>query len=896
MNRERNWHSMDSAELERVFRTDSATGLSDREAERRLRHSRNTVWEVKTTSAKRYAVRSFFDLCTVLLILAIFAAAFFGSSDAALVICLILAVGRGARIAAYMWAERVFETNARESLPRAKVVRGGNVKTVASDMVVPGDVIILDSGDTVPCDIRLTAADNVLVAEENVTGRKGIVRKSYETLNDPEDIPVTHRTNMVYASGVIISGFAIGIAVATGDDTLLCTREGRITLRGEKDISTVEKLSDWGRMASLAMIASALIITVLGITLGKNNLAESFLPAIAMAASGLSEYIVAIGAFAWAYKLKGRGDCVLSKASVGEKVANTDVMALRSVNVMKSQKSTFHSYYENGKLALLGTKEARPPERLLRLAYYCTGASPEGSIVEGNFGTRQRTAGSLSYRLIRAIFEEHVKVGNSANAYTILEHLGQGDPQSYGIDNVLLGRGNDCYYSAMGSVEQILSMSSTRRMDGASVPLTDEDRNTILAYEKELSLHGVTLCAVGFRPSHFSNLRKIAVLQSALCFEGFIAVSQRPAKGTVDAVADLRRSGAAFVIFSEKGEEDKLYAQAEGIFVTGDTYLPVAESKKVKAMSLDEGGLAIIETPQGTDGVKERLRFIKMLKESERCVSYVGYSAMDMWSLKNADIAFAVSSPAGVLPQGIRTEAHGVAISEGGGFDGVCKLMIKCRQALVNIRSILKYLIVSHVARLVLLLLSAAAGLELPGAAALIIWGVAIDFAVAFATATAPEGGRAKAKLRRGHLSVAPDSAREVILPTMYGALLAVLSVVTPFICTSLTKSAGFVINATPVTLMTVSVLACILALPWVGAEICSDGGLFSKGAKRTVAYMLPFALSIISCLVLLFMPGAASAFGTSFPGWIMTAASLAPTIIIVAMMSVVRAFKGRKK
>lgn len=887
---------MDSAELERVFRTDSATGLSEREADRRLRHTRNTVWEVKTTNAKRYAVRSFFDLCTVLLILAIFAAAFFGSSDTALVICLLLAVGRGARIAAYIWAERIFETNARESLPRAKVVRDGNVRTVASDMVVPGDVIVLDSGDTVPCDIRLTAADNVLVAEENVTGRKGIIQKSYETLTEPENIPVTHRTNMVYASGVVISGFAIGIAVATGDDTLICTREGRITLSGEKDISTVEKLSDWGRMASLAMIAAALIITVLGITIGEKNLAESFLPSIAMAASGLSEYIVAIGAFAWAYKLKSEGDCVLSKASVGEKVANTDVMALRSVNVMKSQKSTFHSYYENGKLVLLGTKEANPPERLLRLAYYCTGASPEGAIVEGNFGTRQRTAGSLSYRLIRAIFEEHVKESKSANAYTLLEHLGQGDPQSYGVDNVLLGRGNDYYYCAMGSVEQILAMSSTRRMEGAAVPLTEEDRKTIIAYEKELRLHGVTLCAVGFRSSHFSNLKKIAVLQSALCFEGFIAVSQRPAKGTVDSLRDLRRAGAAFVIFSEKGEEDRLYAQAEGIFVTGDTYLTVSESRKARAISIDEGGLAIIETPQGTEGVKERLRFIKMLKESERCVSYVGYSAMDMWSLKNADIAFAVSSPSGVLPQGIRTEAHGVAISEGGGFDGVCKLMIKCRQALVNIKSILKYLIVSHVARLVLMLLSAAAGLELPGAATLIIWGVAIDFAVAFATATARNGASSKAKLRRGRLSVAPDGAREVLLPTMYGAFLAVLSVAVPFVCLSVAKSAGVMLNATPTSLMTATVTACYLALPLIGAEICSDSGLFSKGAYRTAVLTLPFAVSVVSVLMLLFMPGAESAFGTTFPGWIMTAASLAPAIITVSVMSVVRALRGKKK
>ena len=138
MNRERNWHMLTTAELERIFRTDGAKGLSDKEAERRLRHGKNTVWEVKTASVRRYAVRSFLDLCTVLLVLTIFACAFFGNAQMAVAICIMLLIGRGARIAAYIWAERVFERNARISLPRAKVVRNGTVKTVASDMIAPG--------------------------------------------------------------------------------------------------------------------------------------------------------------------------------------------------------------------------------------------------------------------------------------------------------------------------------------------------------------------------------------------------------------------------------------------------------------------------------------------------------------------------------------------------------------------------------------------------------------------------------------------------------------------------------------------------------------------------------------------------------------------------------------
>lgn len=896
MNREKNWHGLETPQLERIFRTDGSKGLSEKEAERRLRHGKNTVWQVKTASVKRYAVRSLFDLCTVLLVLAVAAAAFFGNARMAIAVFVILAVGRCARIAAHIWAERVLEKNARESLPRAKVVRGGTVRVVASDMIAPGDVIILDSGDTVPCDIRLTAADNILVAEENVTGKSGISSKNSMIVNSGKggEVPLALRTNMVYASSVVISGFAIGIAVSTGDDTLICRREGRITLAGEKDVSTVEKLSDWGRICSLFLIAAALVITVVGVAFGDGSLADYFLPSISMAAAGLSEYIAAVGVLAWAIKLRGEGGCVLSRASFAEKAANTRIMALRNVSVMRSGKTTFHSYYTDKNLRMIGTKDAGVPRRLLRLACYCTGASPEGGIIQGNFGTRQRSASALPYRLVRSLWEDNKGSEAEENErYTILQHLPAGDVDSQGYDNILLAQGNDYYFACMGRVGSILSICSYQRCNGERVPLSEEDKRKILAFADELQRHGVTLAAVGFRDSHYNNLRRISVLLSNLCFEGFIAVSDRPAEGVVDSVREFRDAGGRMVIFSERGEEDRFYAEAEGIFRVGDLYLPAKDSVTVKQLLPEPGSLALIETPTGTEGMKERLRFMKLLAENEVSVSYVGYGVEDMWNMKSADVSFAVPTPQGSIPQGIRTEAQGIAEGEGGGFGAVCTLIDRCRAAILNIRNILSYLIASQVARLVLMLLSAAAGLELPGAAPLVLWGVILDFSVAFATATVPGGGN-NTRLRLGRLSATPDSPGAVLLPTLYGSILAVVSCAVPFIAKLAASAGGFAPALTPESLMTCSVAGCFIALPFIGAEFAGGYGLFSKRSKLSVYYILPPALSVLSVVLMLFAPPVREAFGTQFPGFIMTAFSLVPCIVTVGVMSVVRAVKRK--
>ncbi len=896
MNREKNWHELSNEELERVFRTDSAAGLSEKEAARRLAHGENNVWEVKGEGAKRYAARSLFDLTTVLLIITVLACAFFGDSTMALAICLMLAAGRAARIWVYIWAKRVFESNALASLPRAKVVREGNVLTLPSSKIVPGDVIILDSGDTVPCDIRLTAADYIVVSESNVTGIKGTVAKSSAVVEGGADgdAALSARTNMVYAASTVISGFAIGIAVATGDDTLIAAREGRITLESDDDVATVEKLSEWGRACNLCLMGAAFLITFIDIAFGGDSIVEAFLPSIAMAAAGLSEYICAIGAYAWAKKLKGSEECVLSKAAKAEKIANTELLMLRSIAVMQSKKTTLHSYYRNGELTMMGTEDAKTPYSLLRLACYCTGATPEGGIARGSFETRASTQGVLPYHLVRSLWEDNKGGDEGCARYNIVQHLCAGDPNAQGFDSALLCSGNDFYFVITGGVERVLALCSHSDHNGERHRLRDDEIEKICAYAKELRKHGVNLAAIAMRESQYNNLARLSVLQSGLCFQGFIAVSDRPEAGVCESLARMKRAGSRSVIFTENGEEDLCYARAEGVFEQGDLYFSLEESAKLRSLSPEKGRVIMIETPGGTEGVKERLRFMKLCRESELSLTYVGFGIEDMWSMRGADASFAVPTPSGVLPQGIRNRAHGIAQSSGGGLYNILTLMNNCRRALVNIKSILNYLVVSHVARLVLMVLLGAMGLGLPSAATLVFWGVLVDLAVSFAGACSPCSIMDGEEHKLGRLSVSPEGKREILLPTMYGSLLAVLSVAMPFIASGFMSLIGRPCELSDGIIVSVAVCSCIMGMPFVGMEFSGGYGLFSKKSKVGREYLIPLVLAIFGSLMILVLPMAHTAFATTFPGWIMIAFAFLPAVLTVIAMSVARAMNKK--
>lgn len=549
---------------------------------------------------------------------------------------------------------------------------------------------------------------------------------------------------------------------------------------------------------------------------------------------------------------------------------------------------------------MIGTKDAAPPQRLLALACYCSGCTPGGSLAKGSFGLKTRHTGVLDYTLIRSLWESHGKK-NSDPGYTIIQHVAAGEETSDGLDNVLLAKENSFYFAAMGKVSSILARSSSVRMGNEVVPLNDGERAKIEDFAKNLKKRGVTLCAIGFRRSHYNSLRRISVLQTSLCFEGFIAVSERMEDGAASMISSFRKGGGSAVIFSgdSNAEEDRFFLEAEGVFETGDTYITAEESAALKGFSPERGTLSVICVPDGAEGIRERLRIVKMCcvgetdeDDSLKC-AYIGSGVEDMWNMQAATVSFAVPDRAsGGVPQVLRTTADGI-VASGGGFCGAFRLMERCRHVLVNIRHILKYLITSHVARLVIMLVTAASSMPLPSAPQLVFWGLIMDFAAAAAIASVPyTPGRESFS---SNVRAVPDDAGEVLIPTLYGALCALFSVASPFAVRGILTAAGRSADLTLSGFSSGVFICCIFAMPFVASEFAGGYGIFSRRSVWGRGFILPYAVAALGIAAELLMPFMGIDLGASFPGWFMTAFSVLPAALLLGVMSVVRAVKSKK-
>ncbi|VBA34839.1 putative cation-transporting ATPase F [Mycobacterium innocens] len=169
---------------------------------------------------------------------------------------------------------------------QAKVVRGGHEHTVPSEDLVPGDLVLLESGDKVPADLRLVRVTELHVNESALTGESVPVHKDAVAL--PEATPVADRCNMVYSGTLVTAGHGAGIAVATGAETELGEIHRLVGAAETLMTPLTAKLAWFSKVLTIAILALAAATFAAGL-LRRQDAVETFTAAIALAVGAIPE-------------------------------------------------------------------------------------------------------------------------------------------------------------------------------------------------------------------------------------------------------------------------------------------------------------------------------------------------------------------------------------------------------------------------------------------------------------------------------------------------------------------------------------------------------------------------------------------------------------------------------
>ncbi len=717
------WHGLPPAEA--LARLDSRdAGLSEAEAAQRLaRGGPNAFRAAAAVSAWTVLLAQLRSVLVLLLVAAAVVAAATGGTADATAIAAVLVLNVAIGFATELRAHRAMEALLGLEVLRARVVRDGRSREVDARELVPGDVILLEAGQTVPADARLLQSTELRTVEASLSGEPGSVPKSATEVT-PADAPVADRGTMVYKTTSVVAGTARAVVVATG----MSTEVGRIGELAEgvvKERTPLERRLDaLGHRLAVVVIVVAVAMAALGVWQGA-PLGQLLQTAIALAVAAVPEGLPVVGTIAMAVGVRrmARRNALIRHLPVVETLGSASVICTDKTGTLTAGQMT-------ATVLRLADRE---------VAVTGAGLTPEGRFRVSGHAIAPATDPALALAL---------RIGALANAAELRHRDGRwhpvGDPtdvaflvlaRKAGIEReALLGEWPEVRQLPFSS-ERML-MAAFHRRDGAVVafvkgaaraviercdrmltaegvrPLRPGEREQLAGWNRDLAARGLRVLALA--------TGEVAGVESddlsGLTWVGLAGLSDPPAAGVVETIRAFRQAGVRTVMITGDHRLTAASVARElGLLSATGEVLDGADVERLTDAELDQ-----VVTTAGAFGrtsPESKLRIIAAFQRRGEIVAMLGDGVNDAAALRKADIGVAMGGrgmdlakeAADVILEDDRFPTIGVAIEEG-------------RVILENVRKFVVYLFGCNLAEILVLLGAGLAGYPAALAPLQILW------------------------------------------------------------------------------------------------------------------------------------------------------------------------------
>jgi Ca2+-transporting ATPase len=703
--------------------TDLARGLSDEEARSRLaRHGRNELAAEEPVSAWRRFLAQFQDALVVLLLVAtgISAGLWAYERDAALPYeaLAIFAVVLLNALMGYVQESRAEAAVAalRElTADEATVIRGGERRRVPAAELVPGDVILIEEGDTVPADARLFESTALQTAEAALTGESLPVTKDAAPIDG--EAALGDRSNMILSGTAATYGRGRGIVTATG----MLTEMGRIAglLRETRDEATPlqQELDRTGRLLGVVVVVIAVVmIATLLLVEQVRGLAAIFdvlILGVALAVAAVPEGLPAVvtAVLAIGVQRMARRNAIVRNLAAVETLGSASVIASDKTGTLTRNEMT---------VRVVVTASGR-------VSFGGSGYAPEGEV--------RREGGGPVDGVLQEELERALAVADRANNATVQEREGrwsvQGDPTEGALlvaarkaglrAEVLearLPRVGEVPFSSerklmstvhrdterlervlvftKGAPDVLLARCSSEHVGDEVRPLTPERRAEILRTNESLAGEALRVLGVASRslpPEVLDEGEPAALhgrLEQQLGFDGLIGMIDPPRAEAGDAVARARHAGIRpIMITGDHPRTAAVIARELGI-ISGDLALTGAALERLPDQDLDRT-VREVSVYARVDPA-HKLRIVDALQRNGAVVAMTGDGVNDAPALKTADIGVAM----GITGTDVSKEAADMVLADDN-FATIVAAVEEGRAIFSNIRKFLRYLLSSNI-------------------------------------------------------------------------------------------------------------------------------------------------------------------------------------------------------
>ncbi|RYF86629.1 MAG: ATPase, partial [Chitinophagaceae bacterium] len=285
------WHSLGIDEVYRQTGSNAA-GLDDHAVQQKLNEiGKNELISKKKLSPLLIFLKQFVDVMILVLVVAAIISAIIGEVSDTIVIIVIIVLNAVIGFVQEYRAEKAMEALKKMAAPNTLVIRNNKKKHVPTSNLVPGDIVLLEAGNSVPADLRLFESASIRINEASLTGESNAVDKKTEAL-EVKDLSLGDRVNMAYKGTQVIHGHGKGIVIATGMQTELGKIAGMLD-KAESVTPLQKRLAQFSKRLTVIVIALCIVFFFVGYQRGE-ELNRMLLTAISLAVAAIPEALPAV--------------------------------------------------------------------------------------------------------------------------------------------------------------------------------------------------------------------------------------------------------------------------------------------------------------------------------------------------------------------------------------------------------------------------------------------------------------------------------------------------------------------------------------------------------------------------------------------------------------------------
>ena len=752
---------------------DPNTGLSQAEAERRLaQYGPNELASAPPVPKWKKFLAQFKDPLVYLLLAATgisLVAWFIERANAtlgaeggealpfdAIVIVLILIVNAVLGYIQESKAEEAVEALSQMTAPQTNVLRDGKIARINTVDVVPGDMVVLGEGDSIPADGRLLAAASLRVAEASLTGESVPVGKNVDTLAEAKALG--DRANMVFNGTSVTQGTGRAIVTSTGMRTQVGKIADLLQATDDDDSPLQKEMNYVSKILGIAVcIIAAVVLVALALTEGFNDIhdvIDSLLLSVSLAVAAVPEGLAAILTVVLALGVRRMAEhhAIVKKLHSVETLGSASVICSDKTGTLTRNEMTVERVVTpSGEVQLTGTgyapegrmvaisdagltstpSPAQEAAQLEAVATLAVGALANDGELRENTGAGDGSAASdITWEAVGdptevslIVAARKVKADRKYANYTRIGEIPfTSDRKRMAVvaqDNADAGR---LTVFAKGAPDVLLGYCSRIAVNGAVRPMTQGDRQQILAAVERLSAEAYRTLGQAYRPLGTASLAAVPgvrinaaghvadiadqsdVLESDLIWVGMVGIIDPPRTEVRDSVAEAHRAGIRTVmitgdhpltaarIASDLGiiETDRNGSAAGADDLSGKVLTGVQLDELPDERAFDNATREI--SVYARVAPEHKLKIVESLQRQGNIVAMTGDGVNDAPAVKTADIGVAM----GITGTEVTKQSAKMILADDN-FSTIVEAVREGRGIFDNIRKFLRYLLSSNV-------------------------------------------------------------------------------------------------------------------------------------------------------------------------------------------------------